>query len=73
MKPDDKKMSIIERALHRAMWTAGETLLGFMSVGMTVQEVDWKTALSVTALAVIISVIKSFLVGMPEVEDEEER
>ena len=53
-------------ALKRALWTAGEALLGFYTVGMAITDVDWKQALSVTIAAFVFSFIKSLLVGMPE-------
>lgn len=53
-------------ALKRALWTAGEALLGFYTVGMAITDVDWKQALSVTLAAFIFSFVKSLLVGMPE-------
>ena len=53
-------------ALKRALWTAGEALLAFYSVGMAITDVDWKQALSVTAAAFIFALIKSLIVGMPE-------
>ena len=53
-------------ALKRALWTAGEALLGFYTVGMAITDVDWKQALSVTVAAFVFSFIKSLLVGMPE-------
>lgn len=53
-------------ALKRALWTAGEALLGFYTVGMAITDVDWKQALSVTAAAFIFALIKSLVVGMPE-------
>lgn len=53
-------------ALKRALWTAGEAILGFYTVGMAITDVDWKQALSVTLAAFVFALIKSLIVGMPE-------
>ena len=45
---------------ERAIRTAAQTLLGFFVVGQTgVLDVDWVQSLSVTAVAVIVSVLTS--------------
>ena len=56
-------------ALIRAAHTAAQTALGIIGVSAVVQDVDWYRVLSATALAVIISLLKSVAVGLPEVED----
>lgn len=57
-------------ALIRAAHTAAQTALGIIGVSAVVQDVDWYRVLSATALAMIISLLKSVAVGLPEVQDE---
>lgn len=66
MRDDDKMTDILEKALMRAIWTACETMLGFITIGAPIYKVDWKMAFAVTATAVIASILKSVVVGMPE-------
>ena len=54
-------------ALKRAGWTAAQTALGMLTLGVGIQEVDWRNVLSVSALAAVYSILKSIVVGMPEV------
>lgn len=53
-------------AIIRAIWTGCQTILGFYTVGMAITDIDWQLALSVTAAAVIFSIVKSIALGMPE-------
>ena len=57
-------------ALKRAVWTFVEVVpaaaLTAIGTAQTLGEVDWKTVASTALLAGIISVLKSFAVGMPE-------
>lgn len=57
-------------ALTRAIWTFAEVFLGFMTVGMTLSEVEWLKGLSVSAVAFIISFLKSIVVGLPEAQND---
>lgn len=66
MRNDDKMMDVLEKVLMRAIWTACETMLGFITIGVPIYKVDWKMAFAVTATAVVASVLKSIIVGMPE-------
>lgn len=54
-------------ALKRAGWTAAETALAMIPVGVGVEDVEWIHILSVVALAAVLSVLKSIVAGMPEV------
>lgn len=54
-------------ALKRAAWTAAETALAMIPVGVGVEDVNWIHVLSVVALASILSLLKSVVAGMPEV------
>ncbi len=57
-------------AFKRALWTFVEVVpaaaLTAIGTATTIGEVDWKTVASTALLAGIISVLKSFAVGMPE-------
>lgn len=52
----------------RALWTAAETALALIPVGVGIEQVSWFHVLSVSALAAVISSLKSIVAGMPEVE-----
>lgn len=58
------------RAGIRAVKTIAQTALGFITVGMTVGEVDWRNVASVAVVAGIYSLITS-LAGLPELEGGE--
>lgn len=51
----------------RALWTAAETALALIPVGVGIEQVSWLHVLSVSALAAVISALKSIVAGMPEV------
>lgn len=53
--------------VKRAAWTAAETALALIPVGVGIEEVSWLHVLSVSALAAVISALKSIVAGMPEV------
>lgn len=53
-------------ALMRAVHTAAQAFLAYISIGMAIQDVDWKHALSVALVAAVYSIVKSIAVGMPE-------
>lgn len=52
----------------RAIKTIAQTALGFITVGMTIGEVDWKNVASVAIVAGIYSLITS-LAGLPELDE----
>ena len=56
-------------ALKRAAWTAAETALAMIPVGVRIEEVEWIHVLSVVALAAVLSLLKSIVAGMPEVNN----
>ncbi len=58
----------LQATFIRALYTFAEVLLGFLAVGASVSEVNWGHALSVSIVATIISILKSILVGLPEVD-----
>lgn len=57
------------RAGVRALKTVAQTALGFITVGMAIQEVDWRHVASVAIVAGVYSLITS-LAGLPELEGE---
>lgn len=52
----------------RAIKTVCQTALGFITVGMAINEVDWKNVASVAIVAGIYSLITS-LAGLPELDE----
>lgn len=66
MKNDDKIVDMFEKATMRAIWTACETMLGFITIGIPIYKIDWASAFAITATAVVASLLKSVVVGMPE-------
>lgn len=53
-------------ALTRAAHTAAQSAVGMIPVAVGIHEVDWLHVLSVAALAAVMSVLKSIIVGVPE-------
>lgn len=56
------------KAIIRAVYTFAETALSMITVGQAFFEVNWMHILSVSGVAAIYSILKSIVVGMPEVE-----
>lgn len=56
--------------LKRAAWTAAETALALIPVGVGVEEVSWLHVLSVTVMAALLSALKSIATGLPEVKKD---
>ncbi len=54
-----------KKAGIRALWTFAEAMLGFISFGMAISEIPWTHALSVSAIAALIALLKSIR-GLPE-------
>ena len=59
----------IKAATRRALWTFCETFIGAIGPAVLVEEVSWRYVLSASTLAAIISLAKSVVVGLPEVEE----
>lgn len=55
----------------RALKTFAQAMLGMITVGMAMSEIDWVNALSVGVVAGVYSILTS-LAGLPEVEKSEE-
>lgn len=58
----------IVAALIRALRTFAQTFVGFVAVGAALDEVQWLRALSVSAVAAILSILTSIATGLPEVD-----
>lgn len=57
-------------AAVRAIKTFAQTMIGGISIGAAISEVNWTYVLSVAVVAAILSVLTS-LAGLPEVKEEE--
>lgn len=53
-------------AFYRAIRTGAQTLLSLLAVGMGVFDVDWMQLISVTLMAMIVSLLTSLVTGLPE-------
>lgn len=51
--------------LERSVATFAEAMLGFMTVGMAINEINWIMALSVSTVAVIITICKCLIKTKP--------
>lgn len=60
-------MDFLLATIKRAGYTMAQTAIGMITVGATLNEVNWVNVFSVSAVAGIVSVLKSFVVGVPEV------
>lgn len=54
---------------HRALWTGAQIALATIGAAKVLNDFDVKYILSATATAMILSVLKSAVVGVPEVEE----
>lgn len=52
----------------RAIYTIAETALGIIGGSTILSEVNWKLVASASILAGIVSMLKSVIVGLPEIE-----
>lgn len=55
-------------ALVRSLRTFCQTFIGFVAVGAALEEIQWLRALSVSAVAAILSILTSIATGLPEVD-----
>lgn len=58
----------IVAALVRSLRTFCQTFIGFIAVGAALSEIQWLRALSVSAVAAILSILTSIATGLPEVD-----
>lgn len=54
----------------RAIYTIAETALGIIGGSTLISEVNWKLVISASILSGIVSILKSIIIGLPEVEKE---
>ena len=66
LQKDTKEFLI--KAGKRAAHTAAQVALATIGTATMVEQVGWKALASTVALAVIISLLKSIIVGLPEME-----
>lgn len=57
----------LRAAIIRAIKTFAQTMVGSIAVGAAFHEIDWIRALSVSGVALVLSMLTS-LAGLPEVE-----
>jgi len=62
--------NFLKAAGIRALWTFAECLLALIPVGVAIQDVGWVQAISVALTAAVISVLKSIVTKLPEVEGD---
>ena len=55
----------------RALKTFAQAMLGYLTVGMTVSEVNWVDAVSIGVVAGVYSLLTS-LAGLPELDEKTE-
>ena len=60
-------------ALIRAVRTFAQTFVGFVAVGAALSEIPWLEALSVSAVAALLSILTSIITGLPEVDGREKK
>jgi hypothetical protein len=58
----------IKAAGIRAIYTIAETALGIIGGSKLFSEVNWKIVVSASLLSGIVSILKSVVVGLPEIE-----
>lgn len=63
----------IGAALVRSLRTFCQTFIGFIAVGAALSEIQWLRALSVSAVAAILSILTSIATGLPEVDGNTEK
>ena len=56
--------------LERALATFAEAMLGFLTFGLALSEINWAQAISVSLVATMISVCKCFVKLRPQDGDE---
>jgi hypothetical protein len=66
LQKDTKEFLI--KAGKRAAHTAAQVALATIGTATMVEQVGWKALASTVALSVIISLLKSIIVGLPEME-----
>lgn len=70
MKLSERTIDWWKAAGIRAVHTMAQVALGYITVGVAIEDVQWKLMLSTSLVAGVYSIIKSIAVGLPEVKDE---
>lgn len=60
-------------ALKRAGHAFAQTALALIPAAARIEAVDWMTVLSTSALAFVVSILKSIAIGVPEAQIEEQK
>ncbi len=61
----------IKKILIRSLHTFCQTMLGMLGTeSLGLFDVNWKSMLSVCLMAALISILKSIVVGIPELQEE---
>ena len=60
-------------ALVRSVRTFAQTFVGFVAVGAALSDIPWLEALSVSAVAALLSILTSIITGLPEVDGGEKQ
>ena len=60
-------------ALIRAVRTFAQSMVSMIAVGAAISEVSWLRALSVSAVAALLSILTSIATGLPEAQIEERK
>ena len=51
----------------RAIWTMAQAMLSMITIGMAITDVNWTQAISISIVAGVYSILKSIVVGLPEI------
>lgn len=57
-----------EAAAARAIWTLCETFIGIAGAASLIEEINWHVVISSACLASLLSLAKSVVKGLPEVD-----
>lgn len=65
--------SFWKAAAIRALRTFAQSMVSMIAVGAAISEVSWLRALSVSAVAALLSVLTSIATGLPEAQIEQKK
>lgn len=58
---------LIKAMLIRSLRTGAQTMLSFITIGQAIMDINWFDAISITATAMVVSILTSVVTGLPEV------
>lgn len=61
----------VKDTIERALLTFCEAMLGFITIGMPIYELDWKSAISVSATAALATLLKQVVVHLKNTDNVE--